>query len=60
MRVKVVETMGNVGTAGRETEPELGGAERELVDAWGIAGEVLSSETLEWEPQPSLQSPCMW
>ena len=53
--------MGNVGTAGRETEPELGGAERgELVDVWGTAGEVLSSETPEWEPQPSLQSPCMW
>ena len=45
MRVEVVETMGR-GTAGREAEPELDGAERgELVDARGVAGEVLPPDT---------------
>ena len=51
MRVEVVETMGRVATAGREAEPELDGAERgELVDARGIAGEVLPPAP-EWQPQ---------
>ena len=58
MRVEVVETMGKVGTAGREAEPELDGAERgELVDAWGV---VYFPQTPQWQPQSSLQSPCMW